>query len=281
MSVALGAFSALFLYRPIPDTPRCADKNVAKTASQIASTSLRALMEIWVQAVQNMRMQGQIALITGARGNMGRALVQRFASDGFHVIGVDAHAGEGTPQVESHAVDLMNEDETDAFLQSLIKKCERIDVCVLTVGGFAMGSIAETKTSDITQQYKLNFETMYNVARPVFVQMLKQGDGRLFLVGARPALSAAVSKGMVAYGLAKSLVFRVAEMMNDEAKGTNVSVHVIVPSIIDTPQNRVAMPEADFTQWVTPEQIAQVVSFYAGASASALRESVIKLYGRA
>jgi NAD(P)-dependent dehydrogenase (short-subunit alcohol dehydrogenase family) len=228
-------------------------------------------------------MQKKISLITGARGNMGRALVNRFAADGFHVIGVDAHSGDGNAHFESHALDLMSEEAAHAFVQSMIAKHARIDAAVLTVGGFAMGSIAETKTSDIAHQYKLNFETMYNVARPVFLQMLKQGRGRLFLVGARPALSAAGSKGMIAYGLAKSLVFRVAEIMNDEAKadGADVTVNVIVPSIIDTPQNRAAMPDADFSKWVTPDQIAEVVAFHASDSANALRESVIKVYGNA
>jgi NAD(P)-dependent dehydrogenase (short-subunit alcohol dehydrogenase family) len=225
----------------------------------------------------------KIALVTGAQGNLGRAVVQRFLGDQYKVIGVDAakHQSSETASMvnyESHAVDLMNEDAANAFVQSMIAKHSRIDVAILTVGGFAMGSIAETKTSDIAQQYKLNFETAYNVARPVFLQMMKQGVGRLFLVGARPALSAAGSKGMIAYGLAKSLIFRVAEMMNDEAKGSNVSVSVIVPSIIDTPQNRGAMPSADFAKWVKPEQIAEVIAFHASEQASALRESVIKIY---
>jgi NAD(P)-dependent dehydrogenase (short-subunit alcohol dehydrogenase family) len=229
-------------------------------------------------------MNKSFALITGAHGNMGRALVQRFAVDGYRVVGVDADATNSIsdlPSVESHVVDLMSEDAAQAFVQSMVEKHERIDMAVLTVGGFAMGSIAETKTSDILQQYKLNFETAYNVARPVFLQMMKQGAGRLFLVGARPALSAAASKGMVAYGLAKSLIFRLAEMMNDEAKGTNVTVNVIVPSIIDTPQNRAAMPDADFSKWVTPDQIADAVAFHASEQASALRESLIKVYGGA
>jgi NAD(P)-dependent dehydrogenase (short-subunit alcohol dehydrogenase family) len=229
-------------------------------------------------------MKTAISLITGARGNMGRAIVDRFAADGFHVIGVDAHTGESSAQRESHAVDLMSEDAASTFLQSMIAKHERIDVAVLTVGGFAMGSIADTKTSDIAQQYRLNFETAYNVARPIFLQMMKQKKGRLFLVGARPALSAAASEGMIAYGLAKSLIFRLAELMNDEAKaveGSNVSVNVIVPSIIDTPQNRAAMPDADFSKWVTPKQIADAVAFHASAAAGALRESVIKVHGGA
>jgi NAD(P)-dependent dehydrogenase (short-subunit alcohol dehydrogenase family) len=228
----------------------------------------------------------KIALVTGAQGNLGRAVVQRFLDDQYTVIGVDAtkHRSRETESIanyEPHIVDLTNEDAASTFVQSEIAKHSRIDTAVLTVGGFAMGSIAETKTADIAQQYKLNFETAYNVARPAFLQMMKQGAGRLFLVGARPALTAASSKGMVAYGLAKSLIFRVAEMMNDEAKGANVSVNVIVPSIIDTPQNRSAMPDADFSKWVTPEQIAVAIAFHASAQASALRESMIKVYGDA
>lgn len=173
----------------------------------------------------------KICVVTGAHGNMGRAVVERFLADGYAVVGADASASTNAPGLESHAVDLMNEEAANAFVQSVIAKHSSIDVALLTVGGFAMGSIAETKTSNILQQYKLNFETAYNVARPVFLQMMKQGAGRLFLVGSRPALSAAGSKGMVAYGLAKSLIFRLAEMMNDEAKGTSVTVNVIVPSI--------------------------------------------------
>jgi NAD(P)-dependent dehydrogenase (short-subunit alcohol dehydrogenase family) len=220
-------------------------------------------------------------VVTGAHGNMGRAVVEQFLTDGYAVVGVDASVSVVASKHESHAVDLMNEDAANAFVQSVIARHSRIDVAVLTVGGFAMGSIAETKTADIAHQYKLNFETAYNVARPVFLQMMEQGAGRLFLVGARPALSAAGSKGMIAYGLAKSLIFRVAEMMNDEAKGANVSVNVIVPSIIDTPQNRSAMPDADFAKWVRPEQIAEAIAFHASEQASALRESVIKVYGDA
>ena len=83
---------------------------------------------------------------------------------------------------------------------------------------------------------------------------------------------------MVAYGLAKSLIFRLAELMNAEAKGTNVVTSVIVPSTIDTPQNRKSMPDADPTKWVKPEAIADVIYFYCTDAAAVLREPVIKVY---
>src|SRR4029079_16831429 len=85
------------------------------------------------------------------------------------------------PNFETVVVDLMNEDDSEKFVQSVVDKNKTIDVAVLTVGGFAMGSIVETRMADMLKQYKLNFQTAYHVARPVFVQMLRQGSGRIFL----------------------------------------------------------------------------------------------------
>lgn len=98
--------------------------------------------------------------------------------------------------------------------------------------------LPERKTADIEKQCKLNFETAYNVVQPLFPYMKEKGKGHIFLIGSRPGLSASFSKGMIAYGLSKSLIFRLAELMNEEAKGTDVVTSVIVPSTIDTPRNR-------------------------------------------
>jgi NAD(P)-dependent dehydrogenase (short-subunit alcohol dehydrogenase family) len=176
-------------------------------------------------------------------------------------------------------VDLMNEDDAAKFVADTISKYGSVDAAVLTVGGFSMGKVADTKTSDIYKQYKLNFETAYNVARPVFVQMMKQKSGRIFIIGSRPGLDAKDSKGMVAYGLGKSLIFRLAELMNDEAKGSNVVTSVIVPSTIDTPQNRKAMPDADPSKWVKSEAIADIIYFHCTDAGAILREPLIKVYG--
>ena len=134
---------------------------------------------------------------------------------------------------------------------------------------------------DIRKQVLLNFETAYNLARPLFIQMMKQGYGRIFLVGSRPGSDMHQSKGMVAYGLSKSLIFRLAEIMNDEAKGKNIVTSVIVPSTIDTDQNRSSMPEADFSKWVKAEDIASIISYYSSEAAAVLREPVIRTYNNA
>jgi NAD(P)-dependent dehydrogenase (short-subunit alcohol dehydrogenase family) len=225
-------------------------------------------------------------LITGASGNMGQALVQKFLDEGYHAIGTvipndPVKIDIKHPEWEEVTADLMKEDSAKELVQSLLQRHQRIDAAVLTVGGFAMGKVVDTSTADINKQIRLNFETAYNVARPLFTEMMKIGEGRIFLIGSKPGSDMQQSKGMVAYGLAKSLNFRLAELMNEEAKGTKVVTSVIVPSTIDTPQNRKSMPDADFNKWVKPETIADIVYFYCSDAAAALRQPVIKIYGNA
>ncbi|MFT3703283.1 MAG: SDR family NAD(P)-dependent oxidoreductase [Agriterribacter sp.] len=231
-------------------------------------------------------MSNKTAIVSGATGNMGQAVVKKFLSENFTVIGTIAPGDHvkmdiANEKLETAEVDLMSEENAQEFVASVIKKHGSIDAAILTVGGFAMGSIAQTTTKDILKQYQLNFETAYNTARPIFQQMLQQGDGRIFIIGSRPGLDMKFGKGMVAYSLAKSLIFRLAELMNDEAKGKNVVTSVIVPSTIDTPQNRKSMPGVDAAKWVKPEAIADVLYFYCSDEAATLREPVIKIYNNA
>ncbi len=214
------------------------------------------------------------AIVTGASGNLGQAVVQKFLSEGYAVEGTGSLLIDA-PHFHSLPVDLVNEEAAGEWVQSVIAKHKTIDVAVLTVGGFAMADIAGTTTAMIGQQYRLNFETAYNVARPVFVQMRKQGAGTIFLIGSKAGMEAGTSKGMIAYGLSKSLLFRLAELMNEEAAGTAVKTIVIVPSTIDTPQNSVAMPGADFSTWQTPGFIANTI--FTLSSSVISNESVVVL----
>ena len=223
-------------------------------------------------------------IITGSEGNLGKAVVKKFIDGDYNVIGAvhkkqdpKKYNGKNVEEVE---LDLLHEDNCQKFVDEIIKKNMGIDVAVLTAGGFAEGNIAKTKSNDIAKQYQLNFETAYNIARPVFLQMMKQGSGRIFLIGSRQGLNILKGKGALAYSLSKSLLFRLAELLNAEAKGKNVVVSVIVPSTIDTPQNRESMPDADFSSWVTASQIADIIYFYSSVESSAIREPVIKVYGK-
>ena len=226
------------------------------------------------------------AIVTGASGNLGQAVVKKILSDGYAVVGAVPPNDPVTVSVQDAnyktvVADLMDEEAAKEFAEKVVTNYGRIDAAVLTVGGFAMGGMADPTTAAISKQYKLNFETAYNVARPVFLQMMKQGSGRIFMIGSRAGSDMKNSKGVLAYGLTKSLIFRLAELMNDEAAGTDVVTSVVVPSVIDTPQNRESMPQADFSKWVTPEAIASVISFYCSTGAAAAREPVIKIYNNA
>lgn len=224
-------------------------------------------------------------LVTGGSGNLGQAVIRRFLEGGYQVVATMIPNDPVKPDIKddrfsTEIVDLMDEAASAAFVGRL-SRSGGIDAAVLTVGGFAMGSVVQTSSADIARQYRLNFETAYHIARPVFTEMLKQGSGRIFLIGSRPGSSMSLSKGMAAYGLAKSLLFRLAELMNEEAQGTDVVTSVVVPSTIDTPQNRQAMADSDFSKWVKPEAIAGVIHWYCSTEARILREPVIKVYNNA
>lgn len=214
------------------------------------------------------------AIVTGTSGNLGQAVVKKYLTENFAVEGIGSLSID-SPHYHTVAVNLTDEIAAGQWIQSVISKHATIDVAVLTVGGFEMNDIAHTNSSAIAKQIQLNFETAYNVAKPVFVQMLKQGSGRIFLIGSKAGLDMKNSKGMVAYGLSKSLLFRLSELMNDEAAGTGVKTVVIVPSTIDTPQNRAAMPGADFSKWQTPEFIANTI--FTLSSSVISNESVVVL----
>ncbi|MBI3138622.1 MAG: SDR family NAD(P)-dependent oxidoreductase [Sphingobacteriales bacterium] len=204
------------------------------------------------------------AIVTGAAGNLGKAVVRKFLEEGFTVCGTGL-LPSGWTGYEGTRLDLSDEAAAGNWVESVIKKQGSVETAVLTVGGFAMGDIAGTGTKEITDQVRLNVETAYNVARPLFLQMLKQGRGTIFFIGSQAGLDEKKSKGLVAYGLAKSLLFRLAALMNEEASGTGVGVFVLVPFIIDTAENRASMPGADFSAWQTPEFLAETVFSYAMA----------------
>ncbi|MEO6423267.1 MAG: SDR family NAD(P)-dependent oxidoreductase [Candidatus Nitrotoga sp.] len=229
-------------------------------------------------------MMTKTAIVTGAAGNLGRAVVKKLVENNYKIIGTVQKKKTGNispPNFEEAELDLLNEESCQKLVGEIIAKNKSIDVAVLTAGGFKMGDIAETKTNDVARQYQLNFETAYNIARPVFVQMLKQNSGRIFLVGSRAGLDVTQAEGVTSYAFSKSLLFRLAELMNAEAKKKNVVISVIVPSTIDTPENRESMPDADFSTWVSPSEIAGVIQYYASAEAAALREPMIKIYNTA
>ena len=225
-------------------------------------------------------------LITGASGNLGVASVKKFLESGCRVIAVGSDSGHlsfarENPLFNLHNTDLSDESLTDSFIQELIEKYKRIDAAVLLVGGFAAGDISATSGPDLDKMISLNFKTAYFVTRPLLEHMVNNGYGRIIFTGARPALKAEQGKDLLAYALSKSLLFKLADFINETMKGKNIMASVVVPSTIDTPANRSAMPGADPSNWVRPEQVAAAMEFITSEQGSALRETVLKVYHNA
>ena len=223
-------------------------------------------------------------IITGAAGNLGIVVTKHLLNLGHKVIAVlhEEASKQKLPvntNLDTAVVNLASESETENFINQLIEKYLKIDAVVMLAGGFAMGNITKTSITQIKEQISLNFDTAYNVVRPVYDHMMKNNSGRLIFIGSRPAIKPTDGKNMIAYGLSKSMLFKLAEYINADAKGKKIDATVIVPSTIDTDANRRSMPDADFSKWVKPEAIAETIGFLLSEPASALRETVLKMYG--
>ena len=222
-------------------------------------------------------------LITGASGNLGSAVTQKLLSDGYKIFTTIVH-DEKEPadeRIHDKVVDLFDEHDCATYVGEITDSGDEIQAGILLVGGFAMGSIAETNIDVMDKMIRLNFYTAFSMAKQLFEYFEKRGGGQIILIGARPALKPKQGKQAVAYSLSKSLIFHLAEMINETGKDKKIRASVVVPSTIDTAPNRKSMPDADFSKWVPAENIADVISFLLSDSGSMLRETVVKVYNEA
>ncbi len=208
-------------------------------------------------------MNQKVIVITGANGNLGSALVKHFINLNWLVVGI-VHRCKNIQSVSScyHEIelDLLNELAVKECVDTILNQFGDIDIAVLTAGGFDMGNVEQTSFDDIKKQIQLNFETAYNIARPLFLQMKKSGSGKIYFIGSLAGMDTNKSKDVTAYGLSKSLLFQLANILNAEVSKSTIKAHVVVPSIIDTPQNRQTMPDADYSLWQKPDSIAKIIA---------------------
>jgi len=222
-------------------------------------------------------------IITGATGNLGGAVTKRLLAEGYklYVTLLPNEKMPEDPRIHGMHIDLSNEVDCARYVGEVAARGADISAGILLVGGFQMGGLTETSLADLDKMFKLNFYTAFAMAKPLFEHFEKTGGGQIVLIGARPALKPEDGKNVVAYALSKSLIFRLAELINESGKEKNIKATVIVPSTIDTQANRASMPEADFTHWVPADSIADVIAFLLTDSGSVLRETVLKTYNKA
>ncbi len=231
-------------------------------------------------------MAEQTMLITGATGGLGSVVVPYFLDRGWRVISVVSEENgknrpEAPPMLDVQVVDLTDESAVRSLITWLIQTYKGIDAALLLAGGFVAGGVSGATGNEVKTMFAVNFETAYNVARPLYSHMLGRGKGRIVLMGARPALVPSEGKTAVAYALSKSLLFHLAEVLNADSRGKDVVTHVVVPSTIDTPNNRKSMPGADFGSWVKAEQLAEIFNFICSDGGAPLRDPVWKVYNNA
>lgn len=222
------------------------------------------------------------AIITGAAGGLGTAVTKAFLAQDYDVTTLlqPGHPDQVkriqdiSEKAHTHPLDVLDEQSVKDFANQADTP---VDALVLLVGGFDMGGLEDTPASAVEQMVQLNFFSAYHLVRAFWQRLEKAQAGKIILIGAKPALHPEAGHGLLAYSLSKGMIFHLAELLNQTGKETHTQAVVVVPSIIDTQANREAMPEANFNDWVRPEQIAEVIT--TACQDSPLRQQVYHVYG--
>lgn len=232
-----------------------------------------------------MDFNGQTAVITGAAGHLGRAVADAFAAQGANIVLIDRNRevlalafGAGNAQRMLAPTNLLEQAEVDATVREAFERFRRIDVLCNIAGGFRMGeAVHETSDADWNFLFDINARTLLHAVRAVVPTMLEAGRGKVINVGAYGAQQGVAQKG--AYCASKSTVIRLTEAMAAELRERGINVNCVLPTVIDTPENRAAMPAADPDRWVAPQDLASVILFLASPAARAIHGAALPVTG--
>jgi NAD(P)-dependent dehydrogenase (short-subunit alcohol dehydrogenase family) len=231
-----------------------------------------------VASEKRLEFSNQTVVVTGASGNLGGAVARAFAARDANVVlvarRVEAMAGVRLEQQLVVAADLVQQADAERVAAESMARFGRIDVLCNIAGGFRMGApVHETTDETWNLLLDLNVVTLLNMVRAVVPRMLAQGGGRIVNVGANAALRG--TAGMGAYCATKSAVIRLTESMAAELREQNVNVNCVLPTTLDTPENRAAMPKADPSRWVQLDDLAQTIVFLASPGARAIHGAAL------
>ena len=232
----------------------------------------------------NERFSGQIALVAGGTGGLGRAVSVAFLEEGATVVvtyrrqdefdALRLVAGANASRLEGHSIDVTNEGAVHQLITAVVAKHGRLDAVTNAVGGYTAGlKLWETEAKILDQMLSLNLFSGYVLSRTVVPAMLKQGHGVIVNVASTAAFDHAASSAE--YAASKAAAVAMIDSLAADLKGTGVRVNSILPSIIDTEANRKAMPNADYAKWPKPQDIARVILFLCSDDARAIHGTAI------
>lgn len=230
------------------------------------------------------RFKGKAALVAGGTGGLGKAVSLAFLKQGAHVnvtyrsenelMALKADAGANANSLRGYRTDVTNERE----LADVVQKIGTIDFLVNALGAYAGGSpLWETSSETWDRMMSLNLRSGFVLARAAVPAMLKQGAGAIVNVASRAAVDHAA--GASAYAASKAAAVAMMDSLAADLIHSEVRVNTILPSIFDTEANRKAMPNADFSKWPKPEEIARVILFLCSDDAKLIRGASIPVYG--
>ena len=236
----------------------------------------------------NINFAGRTVVVAGGTGGLGKSVSLAFLEEGAKVVvtyrreeefvALKNAAASHLSSLEGKRVDITDEAETAHFIGEVLALHEAIDVLVNAVGGYSGGvKLWETATSTFDQMLALNLRSGFTLARAAMPAMLKAGRGSVVNIASKAAFDHGA--GAAAYAASKAAAVALMDSLAADALGSGVQVNSIIPSIIDTPANRAAMPDANFAAWPKPEDIAQVVLFLSSDLAKTIHGASVPVYG--
>ena len=224
-------------------------------------------------------MSDRVIAVTGGHGVLGRAVVEAAVADGLRVAVIDHAAGRETPEgvLELGGVDLTDGGAAERAMSAVVERFGRLDALLNIAGGFVWQTVDDAEPA-WDRMFALNVTTALNASRAALPHLKRSDEGRIVNVGANGALKSAA--GMGAYAASKAGVHRLTESLAEELKSTPVTVNAVLPSILDTEQNRKDMPDADPSTWVRPADLARVMLFLASPDSRAITGALLPVTGR-
>lgn len=228
-----------------------------------------------------MGMEGKVIAITGAKGGLGTTVTEAFLAGGAMVVGISRsikQADFAHTNFTAIQADFSNGAAVSQAAKNIAERFGRIDVLVHVMGGFAAGSVADTDDETWRQMLDLNLNAGFYAARAFIPYLRKAGSGRLIAVGSKTA--DAPHAGLAAYVTSKAAMTMLVRSIAAENADAVMTANIVMPGTMDTPGNRKAMPDADFSKWVPPADVAGLILWLAGEQAANVNGAVIPIAGR-